>query len=63
MSLACPACDCTKSMVTETRTGPQGWPRRRRRCADCGMHWTTLEVPESLLTIEQQEVEQCQPES
>jgi len=52
MSLACPACEHTSSKVTETRTGPYGWPRRRRRCDNCAMHWTTVEVPESILTIE-----------
>jgi transcriptional regulator NrdR family protein len=45
-------CEHTSSKVVETRQGPYGWLRRRRRCDDCGGRWWTVEVPESILTIE-----------
>jgi transcriptional regulator NrdR family protein len=45
-------CEHTSNKVVETRAGPYGWLRRRRRCDDCGARWYTVEVPESILTIE-----------
>jgi len=52
----CPECGA-KLKTTQTRQASQhpDWVRRRRVCvADCGFRITTIEIPMSDLTVEQQ---------
>lgn len=49
VAVQCPACEHLKSVVIETRPShlrPE-WTQRRRKCAQCGTRWNTVELPMS----------------
>jgi transcriptional regulator NrdR family protein len=53
----CVECGEWGSKVTDTRKTDTGWVKRQRKCLECGHRWQTLEIPETLVILEHEEVE------
>lgn len=49
--VGCPSCGAAKTSAADSRTVRVGWleaKRRRRKCAECGHQYFTVEIPEAV---------------
>lgn len=45
----CAKCGNDTVTVIDSRVMMNNWRRRRRKCKNCGVHWSTIEVPQEVI--------------